>query len=293
MDLNQAILFGQLISAAYAVPAGDLTNRAGTVISAGLGPTKTLFTVVTSLYTNDLSTDMNRLRATIPVTIGLVFQSAAGDAVVAVRGTEGIYEWVHDASFLPVPCPFLSGAGNTEDGFTAMYRAMSIAAISGSPSLTNSLPTLPWKTPVTSLTICGHSLGASLATLLALDVSANAVTPIFKTPAVYTYASPRTGDSAFANVYNHVVPRTFRIANRMDLVPKLPLPPLYEHVDALVDLNPIHLSIPPKILVKVELACEHFLTSYLHLLSLQAGGAPLPLDAICVPPVGITLPPIR
>jgi hypothetical protein len=44
MDLNQAILFGQLISAAYAVPAGDLTNRAGTVIPAGLGATKTLFT---------------------------------------------------------------------------------------------------------------------------------------------------------------------------------------------------------------------------------------------------------
>jgi hypothetical protein len=293
MDLNQAILFGQLINAAYAVPAENLTNRAGTVVSAGIGPAKTDFTIVTSLYANDLATEMNKLRATIPVTIGLVLQSGAGDAVVAVRGTEGIYEWVHDASFLPVPCPFLSGAGNTEDGFTAMYKSMSIAVTPGSPSVTTALPALPWRKPVSSLTICGHSLGGALATLLALDVAANSTNPAFKDPTVYTYASPRAGDSAFANLYNHVVPKTFRIANRIDLVPKLPLPPLYEHVDALSDLNPIQLSIPPKLLVKVEIACEHFLTSYLHLLSLQANLPPLPLDAACIPPVGITLPPIH
>ena len=293
MDLNQAILFGQLISAAYAVPADDLTNRAGTVVSAGLGAAKTDFTIITSLYTNDLATEMNKLRATISVTIGLVLQSAAGDAVVAIRGTEGIYEWVHDASFLPVPCPFLAGAGHTEDGFTSMYKSMSIAVTPGSPSVTTALPSLPWKKPVTSLTICGHSLGGALATLLALDVAANAANPAFKTPVVYTYASPRAGDLAFANLYNHLVPKTFRIANRMDLVPKLPLPPLYEHVDTLVDLNPIKFAIPPQILVKVEVPCEHFLTSYLHLLSLQAGGTALPLDAACVPPAGIHLPAIH
>ena len=52
----------------------------------------------------------------------------------------------------------------------------------------------------------------------------------FKDPTVYTYASPRTGDPAFASTYNQVVKNTFRIANRLDLVPKLPLPPVYEHV---------------------------------------------------------------
>src|SRR6476469_10013407 len=101
MDFNQAILFGQLIGAAYAVPATDLTNRSGTVVSAGLGAVQTSFTVITSLYANDLSTDVNKLRASIPVSIGLVLQSAAGDAVVAIRGTEGIFEWIHDAAFLP------------------------------------------------------------------------------------------------------------------------------------------------------------------------------------------------
>ena len=64
-------------------------------------------------------------------------------------------------------------------------------------------------------------------TLLALDVAANTT---FKNPTVYSYASPRTGDPAFASTYNQVVKNSFRIANRLDLVPKLPLPPDYEHV---------------------------------------------------------------
>ena len=292
MDFNQAILFGQLINAAYAIPRDDLANRAGTVISAGLGAAQTNFTVITSIYANDLSTDVNKIRATQSVSIGLVLQSAAGDAVVAIRGTEGIFEWTHDAAFILVPCPFLSGAGNTEDGFTAMYKSMSTATTPGSTSVVEALPSLPWeKKPITSLTICGHSLGGVLATMLVLDVAANSIDPAFKSPISYTYASPRAGDSGFANIYNHLVPMTFRIANRFDLVPKLPLPPLYEHVNTLVDLNPVKLfPLPPQALVKVDIPCEHFLTSYLHLLSLQAGGATLPLDANCFPSQGIHLP---
>jgi len=195
--------------------------------------------------------------------------------------------------FLSVHCPFLPSAGSTEDGFTAMYMSMSTTGASSSPRLAQVLAGLPWPKPVTSLTICGHSLGGALATLLALDVAVNTTEPAFKCPSVYTYASPRTGDPSFVNVYNHVVPNTLRIANRIDLVPKLPLPPLYEHVDSLVDLNPIVLCLPPKILVKCDIPCEHFLTSYLHLLSLPAGGTILNLDPTCTPGAAIALPPIH
>ena len=136
-------------------------------------------------------------------------------------------EWVHDAEFLQVTCPFLAGAGHTEDGFTAMYNSLRTGAAAGSPSVVKATGDAPFTRPVSSLTICGHSLGGALATLLALDVAANTS---FKNPTVYTYASPRTGDSSFASTYNQVVKKTFRIANRMDIVPKLPMPPLYEHV---------------------------------------------------------------
>jgi hypothetical protein len=85
------------------------------------------------------------------------------------------------------------------------------------------------------------------------------------------------------STYNHLVPDTSRIANRLDLVPKLPLPPLYDHVLGLYDLNPIKFGIPPTVLVKCDIPCEHSLKSYLYLLSKLAGEEVLPLEAQCVP----------
>ena len=277
MDLNQAILYAQAVNAAYAIDPADVTSHNGEIIKVGA----VNYQVVTSIFGNDLATDMNPDRGKARVSIGLVLQAAtAGDVVVAVRGTEGIQEWIHDAQFLMVPCPFMASGGHTEDGFTAMYLSMTTGSTPGSPTVVKALPGLPFARPITSLTICGHSLGGALATLLALDVAANTS---FKNPTVYTYASPRTGGPHFADTYNHVVPNTTRIAGRLDLVPKLPLPPLYEHVLGLNELNSVQLGIPPKILVRPDLVCLHILTSYLYLLSLQAGGPILPLQTQCVP----------
>ena len=117
-----------------------------------------------------------------------------------------------------------------------MYASLRTGVDPASPSVVDALATLPFPQPVSSLTICGHSLGGAIVTLLALDLAANST---FKNPTVYTYASPRTGDPAFVSTYDQVVPNTFRIANRVDLVPKLPFPPFYEHVLGLYDLNPI------------------------------------------------------
>jgi pimeloyl-ACP methyl ester carboxylesterase len=131
------------------------------------------------------------------------------------------------------------------------------------------------------VTICGHSLGGALATLLALDVAANTR---FSDPTVYSYGSPRVGDSLFASTYNQVVKNSYRIANRLDIVPALPPPVDYEHVLNPYELNPIRLvPFPPKILVKSTLACEHSLATYLYLLSLQSGGVVIPLESTCQP----------
>jgi hypothetical protein len=277
MDLNQAILYAQLVNAAYAVDPANLANSAGQLVPAG--PVAASYEVVTTIYANDLATDMHPERGNNRVSIGLILQATAtSDVVIAIRGTEGIQEWIHDAQFLPVNCPFMAAAGNTEDGFTAMYSSMKTGVNSGSPGVAKAFSTLPFHRPVTSLTICGHSLGGALATLLALDVAVNTSFD----PVVYTYASPRTGDSQFVALYNHAVPNTTRIANRVDLVPKLPLPPLYEHVLGLYDLSSVTL-LPPTFLIKPDLACQHILTSYLYLLSRLAGGAILPLKPVCVP----------
>ena len=282
MDLNKAILYAQLVNEAYATPPNDLHNRAGDVVSAGLGPAKTNYVVITTIYANDLATQKNPLRGQQQVSIGLVLQQQDGaEAVIAFRGTEGIKEWVIDASFGTKPCPFLASAGNTEDGFTDMYESVAIATSSNSPRLAASLPSLPWKQTVESLTICGHSLGGALATLATLDIAVNSSAP-FHDPTVFTYASPRTGDVTFATKYNQIVANTFRIANDLDIVPQLPLFPPYQHVLGDFGLKPFTVF-PPKFLLQPNPVCEHILTSYLYLLSLSAGGAPLTPTDSCKP----------
>jgi hypothetical protein len=282
VDVNLAIQFAQLVNAAYAVDPATTASLAGQPVTAGgVG-----YTIVTTVFANDLATEITPNRNAIIVPIGLVLQKTGGDdIVIAVRGTQGIFEWIQDARFSMVPCPFLAAAGNTEDGFTAMYGSMRTGIAAGAPALVSALAGLAYPQPVsaaTSVTICGHSLGGALVTLLALDIAAN--TP-FTNPTVFSYASPRAGDSTFAAMYDHLVPNTFRIANRVDIVPKLPMPPLYDHVNGLYEVNPIQLlPLPAKILVRPDLACEHILDTYLFLLSLKSGGPVIPLDARCVPP---------
>ncbi len=278
LDVTKAIAFGQLVNATYATLPGDLTNAAGRALSAG----GVDYTVVTTIYANDLATDMNPSRADDEVSIGLICQvDQTGDVVIAVRGTVGILEWIHDAEFLQVPCPFLVGAGHTEDGFTDMYCSLRTGAAPDSPTAVDALPKLSYPKPVGSVTICGHSLGGALATLLALDVAANTA---FTDPAVYSYSSPRIGDSLFARTYDQVVKNSYRIANRLDIVPALPPPIDYEHVLNPYELNPVRLvPLPPKVLVKSTVACEHSLQTYLYLLSLQSAGAVLPLESTCQP----------
>jgi pimeloyl-ACP methyl ester carboxylesterase len=278
MDVRAALQFGQLVGQTYDISPSDVTNSAGKVLTvAGKG-----YTVVTRIYANDLATDMNPNRANDTVSIGLICQAnGAGDVVIAIRGTEGTLEWIHDAEFSTVPCPFLTGAGHTEDGFTDMYNSLRTAATPDSPTVVKAIGSLPFPRPVTSMTVCGHSLGGALATLLALDVAANTV---LSHPVVYTYGSPRTGDSLFVSTFKQVVTSSYRIENRLDIVPKLPPPPTYQHVQQPYELTPVRLlPLPPKILVDFNPVCEHVIATYLYLLSLQSGGTVIPLDVDCQP----------
>lgn len=282
MDLATIIRYGQVVEKTYGVAPAMLANAAGQAISVEWGSSPANeYAVITTIYANDLATDINPQRGQRRVSMGMVLQdTASGEAVIAIRGTEGVFEWIQDARFLYVPCPIPGGAGSTDDGFTAMYKSLEIGAEPGSAPLSRTLATLPWRVPVTSVTVCGHSLGGALATLTAFDVAANTTLP---QPRAITFASPRTGDAPFAAAYNRLVPNTCRVVNRLDLIPRTPPSPLYDHVAGEMEINPIDFGPPPKVLVRSDLTCEHILTSYLHVLTHQAGGPLLPLEANCTP----------
>ncbi len=268
VDVKGAFQYACCVKAAADILPTDLTDRAGQTTTVN-GVT---YDIVASIYGNDLATDISPENKDKIVSFGLVLQAPDGGAVIAIRGTNGIWEWIHDAEFRCVVYPCLAGAGETDDGFTAVYLSLRVGADPASDTVTQALPGMKFPRAVASLTICGHSLGGALVTLLALDVAANTA---YKTPFVYTYASPRTGNQQFVSTYNQVVPNTVRLANRLDVVPSLPLVAMgYAHVNTFFELH-------PGLNVNINAACRHFLTTYLYTLANMTGVAGYPVDPLC------------
>jgi triacylglycerol lipase len=79
--------------------------------------------------------------------------------------------------------------------------------------------------------IAGHSLGASIASLAALQALDEKHAPL----AVYTYGMPRTGGAKFEARYRPLAETTYRLVNGADLVPTVPPSIiLYRHVGKLL-----------------------------------------------------------
>jgi hypothetical protein len=268
INWNTAIQYALLVKLAESVePAGSYgPDQITEITNAG-------YSFLQTLYGDDLATDIDSHIGDV-VTFGFLAVSSAKELVAAIRGTDTILEWLHDASFLMLPSPITGSHGFTEDGFTAVYKSLRIGQANGTLSAKDSIKSYIDTGAATTVTVCGHSLGGALATFLTLDVALNTSC---RTPTAYTYASPRTGDHSFAGSFNAAVPACYRIANRQDLVPKLPpiLPLPYEHVNTQYELN------PPPSKINSTIPCMHHLTTYLWLMSQLTGSNAYPLDPDC------------
>jgi predicted lipase len=66
--------------------------------------------------------------------------------------------------------------------------------------------------------VTGHSLGAALAVLCALDLKHNGYSQV----SVINLGQPRVGNQVFAQYYNETITDSFRMVNQRDWVPHLP-----------------------------------------------------------------------
>ena len=87
----------------------------------------------------------------------------------------------------------------------------------------------------------GHSLGGALSSLCFFDiVSNNIIKENEGYKVLYTFGSPRVGNSAFADIINKE-PTAFRVANSEDIITTLPLPivgkTIYEHTDTCISFS--------------------------------------------------------
>jgi predicted lipase len=251
----EAVELGQFVLAAYDLFSGN--DPPAFAPPAG-------YALVSKIYADDITDGTPDFKV-----FGFIARSGS-DVVVAIRGTEGIFEWIMDFAFFPVPFPFFN-AGRTERGFTGFYSTFRTGPDNTHPRVSETLSGLVADGTVETLRITGHSLGSALATLLALDVAGNG---IFAAPNVFTFASPRVGDKVFAGTYDSLVQNSWRISNLNDIVPQLP-PAFggfgYVHVDAEVPIN-------SDVTSRHNLRCWHDLRTYLNTLDASVG-----LDPDCVP----------
>ncbi|GGD01829.1 lipase [Pontibacillus salipaludis] len=139
---------------------------------------------------------------------GFIIES--DDAVViAFRGTQSEPDWIADARVYQTPFPYLKDAGLVHTGFLTVYDSCRDSIFEAYKKVS------PHKT----LYITGHSLGAALATLHALDARVHAP---FDQVVMYNYASPRVGDKEFTIQYRKQVPLSIRFVNVHDIVTKVP-----------------------------------------------------------------------
>lgn len=139
---------------------------------------------------------------------------------IAFPGTDNAECWGADLNVLPVSVP---GAGEVHRGFLDAWRAISVpvlAAINGQP-----------------VTLVGHSLGAAIAIMAAIDMTVSGNPPA----SVYAFEPPRVSPDLTIRTLLSTVP-VHLYKNGLDLVPDVPLG--WQHAGLLVHIGKPALPFP-------------------------------------------------
>lgn len=149
-----------------------------------------------------------------PVFVGFVIASDQSN-IIAFRGTQTQIEWwrnLQAGQRKYIDLRTGKQYGKVHQGYLNIIRKqISSALIEAVKQLD---PTVPCY-------ITGHSLGAALATLSAMDIALQ-VPEIREQIQLYTYAGPRIGDRDFAQAHSQMIPNSYRIVNLSDSVPLVP-----------------------------------------------------------------------
>ncbi|MFM7426826.1 MAG: lipase family protein [Elainella sp.] len=132
--------------------------------------------------------------------------------IIALRGTQTEFEWLGNISSRQV------NFRNREPQYGRVHRGFQT---SQEQIITQVRRTIPQLDPALPLIITGHSLGGAVAMLTAADLALDNSFPA-RQIRVYTYGSPRVGDSTFAGTYSRLIGQTYRVVNLADTVPMTP-----------------------------------------------------------------------
>lgn len=156
-----------------------------------------------------------KLTTPIPVYFGFALISKTANVMI-FRGTQRQNEAIQDLLAAQDTLEQIAPAYNQGEelihvGFLLTYLELAAQIRKAAEHFDPNLPCY----------IAGHSLGGALATLAAFDL-ANRYPKMRPNLRLYTYASPRVGNVAFANTHSQLIPNSYRIYNVADTVPKTP-----------------------------------------------------------------------
>ncbi|OEL28390.1 Phospholipase A1-II 3 [Dichanthelium oligosanthes] len=162
------------------------------------------------------------------------------DVVVAWRGTKRAVEWANDLDITLVPAAGVVGPGPgwsqpaVHRGFLSVYTSSnSTSPFNKQSAREQALAEIrrlldEYKGESCSITITGHSLGAALSTLTAIDIvgnglnvrggTSNETVPV----TAIVFGSPRVGDDQFKKAFDSTPgARLLRVRNAPDIVPTI------------------------------------------------------------------------
>ena len=165
--------------------------------------------------------------------IQCVIRKSKDDALcIAFRGTDSLKDILADIRFWKKAIPY----GNTSSkirvhsGFIDGYKQ---------PQIRERIHSFVTES-INKIQLTGHSYGAALAVLCAVDLQFHYPHKDFE---VCLFGCPRVGNRAFAASYNKRIFKTLRIENGNDLVTKIPSCILgYHHVGARIHIGKLRMT---------------------------------------------------
>ncbi|CAL0331708.1 unnamed protein product [Lupinus luteus] len=215
------------------------------------------------------------------------------DIVISLRGTSTCLEWAENARAHLIDISEndskAQGKPKVQCGFLSLYKTKGAHVPSLSESVVEEVKRLidVYKGEKLSITVTGHSLGATLALLVADEIST--CRPDVPPVAVFSFGGPRVGNKAFGNRITAKNVKVLRIVNSQDVITRVPgifvseeleqkiknskvngmvdmleenTPLGYSHVGTELRVNT---KMSPYLKPDADMACSHDLEAYLHL----------------------------